>query len=79
VWENNCSCSVQPFEVFAAGRPIPGADALDAARVLLVAGNITRWTGCQACRLEFASLLERAIRIVRLLEDEAVKRWTELD
>jgi len=79
VWVNSCSCSGQPFGVSAAELQTSLVNVNDAVQVLLVAGAITSWTGCQECRLAFASLLMAANSVVDALQEKAVKTWTELD
>jgi len=76
---DNKNCSGQPFAVGAAQLLTYGDDAVSAVQVQLVASAITRWTGCQACRDAFASLLAQSRELICDLMDQAERTWTELD
>lgn len=79
MWENKCCCLGQPYEVSAAELLTSVENVESAVQVLLVAQAITSWTGCEECRVAFATLLERARGVLHQLEDDALKKWTELD
>lgn len=76
---DNKNCSGQPFEVSAAKLLTFAESANDAVAVQLAAQAITRWTGCQACRNAFASLLAQSRELLCDLLEEAERTWTELD